>query len=109
MLCCALHLPDGALISLLSAYSAWLVVAVALTGFVVFVTVGMVLRKTLKGDVNPLVLEVPNLLPEPKAYFKKLWVRIRVFLVEAEGPMLIAVFLAAVLAETGLWRVWVNC
>jgi len=93
----------GALISLLSAYSAWLVVAVALTGFVVFVTVGMVLRKTLKGDVNPLVLEVPNLLlPEPKAYFKKLWVRIRVFLVEAEGPMLIAVFLAAVLAETGL-------
>lgn len=92
----------GALISLLSAYSIWLLLATALTGMAVFVTVAMALRKFLKGSVDPLILEVPNLLlPEPRAYFKKLWVRIKQFLVEAEGPMLIAVFIAAILAETG--------
>jgi ferrous iron transport protein B len=93
----------GALLSLLSAYSAWLVVATALTGALVFFTVSLVLRKAFKGSVDPLVLEVPNLLlPEPRAYFKKLGIRIRHFLVDAEGPMLIAVFIAAILAETGL-------
>lgn len=93
----------GALISLLSEYSMWLLIATALTGAVVFVTVALVLGKVLKGKVDSLVLEVPNLLiPEPKAYFKKLWVRIKQFLVEAEGPMLIAVFIAAILAETGI-------
>lgn len=92
----------GALISLLSAYSFWLLVATVLTGFTVFVSVALILGKFLKGNVDPLILEVPNLLvPEPKAYFKKLRVRIRQFLVEAEGPMLIAVFIAAILAETG--------
>ena len=93
----------GALISLLSAYSVWLLLATALTGAVIFVTVALVLGKFLKGNVDPLILEVPNLLvPEPRAYFKKLWVRIKQFLVEAEGPMLIAVFIAAIIAETGI-------
>ncbi|NLW56815.1 MAG: ferrous iron transporter B [Firmicutes bacterium] len=93
----------GALISLLSAYSVWLLLATTLTGAVVFVTVAIVLGRLLKGNVDPLILEVPNLLiPEPRAYFKKLWVRIKQFLVEAEGPMLIAVFIAALLAETGI-------
>lgn len=93
----------GALISLLSAYSVGLLLATALTGAVIFVTVALVLGKFLKGNVDPLILEVPNLLvPEPRAYFKKLWVRIKQFLVEAEGPMLIAVFIAAIIAETGI-------
>ena len=93
----------GALVSLLSAYSVWLLLATALTGVAVFVTVALVLRRFLKGTVDPLILEVPNLLvPEPRAYFKKLWVRIKQFLVEAEGPMLIAVSIAAIIAETGI-------
>lgn len=93
----------GALLTLLSRYSPWLVAAVALTGLAVLVIVARVAEKVLAGRVEPLVLEVPNLLmPEPRAYFKKLWVRVRQFLLEAEGPMLLAVFLAAVLAESGL-------
>jgi ferrous iron transport protein B len=93
----------GALITLLSEYSLWLLLATVLTGAGVFMLVALVLGKFLKGNVDPLILEVPNLLiPEPKAYFKKLWLRIKQFLVEAEGPMLIAVFIAAVLAETGV-------
>ncbi|MGI6168711.1 MAG: FeoB small GTPase domain-containing protein [Christensenellales bacterium] len=92
----------GALISLLSEYSLWLLVATALTGAMIFIAVAMILGKRLKGTVDPMVIEVPNLLlPDRKAYFKKLWVRIKQFLIEAEGPMLIAVFIASILAESG--------
>ena len=57
----------------------------------------------LKGKVDPLVIEIPNLLmPERKAYFKKFFVRVKQFLVDAEGPMMIAVVIAALLAETGI-------
>jgi ferrous iron transport protein B len=41
-------------------------------------------------------------MPEPRSYLKKLWARLRQFLAEAEGPMLIAVVFAAVLSESGL-------
>jgi len=57
----------------------------------------------IKGKVDPLIIEVPNLLmPEPKAYFRKLMIRMKHFMVEAEIPMLAAVFFAAVLAGTGI-------
>ena len=42
------------------------------------------------------------LMPDRRTYFKKFGMRMKAFLVEAEGPMLIAVFVAALLAETGL-------
>lgn len=93
----------GALISLLSAYSYWLVLGVFLTGLAVFVLASIVSSRLLKGKVDPLVIEIPNLLlPERRAYFKKFFIRAKQFLVEAEGPMLVAVFIAALLAETGL-------
>ncbi|NLA84785.1 MAG: ferrous iron transporter B [Clostridiales bacterium] len=93
----------GALISLLADYSYWLVLAVFLTGALVFATIAKITGRMLKGKVDPLVIEIPNLLiPERKAYFKKFFVRVKQFLVEAEGPMLLAVVFAAILAETGL-------
>lgn len=50
-----------------------------------------------------MVIEIPNLLiPERRAYFKKFFIRAKHFLVDAEGPMLMAVMIAAILAETGL-------
>ena len=46
---------------------------------------------------------MPNLLiPEKKAYWTKLKVRIKEFLLEAEGPMLIAIVIAAIFKETGM-------
>lgn len=96
----------GALISLLSDYSYWLLLAVFLTGVFVFVLTSIIASKVLKGKVDPLVIEIPNLLiPERKAYFKKFFVRVKQFLVEAEGPMLIAVFIAALIAETGVLEI----
>jgi ferrous iron transport protein B len=92
----------GALISLLSDYSYWLLLAVFLTGASVFILMARLTSRMLKGKVDPLVIEIPNLLmPERKAYFKKFFVRVKQFLVDAEGPMMIAVVIAALLAETG--------
>lgn len=93
----------GALITLLSDFSVFLMLGVFLTGVAVFVLAAIISGKILNGKVDPLVIEIPNLLiPERRTYFKKFFVRVKQFLVEAEGPMLIAVFIAAIIAETGM-------
>lgn len=93
----------GALISLFANYSPWLLVLMFLLSFAVMMTVSGILGRLLKGKVDPLVIEIPNLLlPNAKAYGKKLMLRMRHFLVDAEVPMLISILIAAVLKETEL-------
>jgi ferrous iron transport protein B len=66
----------------------------------------LIAGKVFKGRVEPLIIEVPNLLlPEPKAYARKLMTRMRHFLKEAEIPMMAAIVLAAVLQESGVLAV----
>ncbi len=94
---------SGALIGLLGDASLLLLLLVFLIAFGVVFLVGLITGKLLKGKVDPIIIEVPHLLmPEPKAYGKKLWVRMKSFLLEAEGPMLLAVVIAAVFVEAGL-------
>lgn len=93
----------GALIALTSTLSWWMPFAMLLFALLLFVMTALVAGKVLKGTVDPLILEVPNLLlPMPKTYFRKLSIRMKHFLKDAESPMLIAVFLAALLAGTGI-------
>jgi ferrous iron transport protein B len=93
----------GALLALLSAYSWWLMPAMVMFGFTLFVTATLFAGKLIKGKVDPLIIEVPNLLiPEPKAYGRKLLTRMKHFLKDAEIPMLAAIVFAAVLSESGL-------
>jgi len=93
----------GALISLLSAFAWWMLPAMLLFALVLFAAVSLVAGKVVKGRVDPLLLEVPNLLmPEPRAYGRKLATRMKHFLKEAEVPMLIAILVAALFAESGL-------
>lgn len=93
----------GALISLFAQFSPILLILMFLLSILVMVTVSSILGRFLKGQVDPMVIEVPNLLmPNAKSYGKKLMLRMKHFLVEAEGPMLIAIIIAAVLKETGL-------
>ncbi len=47
-------------------------------------------------------------MPEKKAHFKKLIIRLKEFLLEAEGPMMIAILIAALLAETGMLNILAN-
>jgi len=93
----------GALIALLSAYSWWMFLAMLMFGVAFFASVSLLTSKLIKGKVDPLILEVPNLLmPEPKAYGRKLLTRMKHFLKDAEIPMLAAVVIAAILSESGL-------
>ncbi|WP_316558109.1 ferrous iron transport protein B [Methanimicrococcus hongohii] len=100
------------LIAMTSDYSFTLFAAVLVSALVIFISVALLANKVFKGKVDPLVIEVPNLLiPNRKAYFKKLWIRIKQFIWEAEGPMLLAVFIAAIFKETGmldLLAVWLE-
>ncbi len=94
---------SAALISLLSSQSILMLLAMFLLSFAIIFVVGIVTGKMIKGKIDPIVIEIPNLLvPERNAYFKKLSVRLKSFLVEAEGPMLIAIVIAAVFKESGL-------
>lgn len=93
----------GALISLFAGFSPLLLVLIFLLSIVVMMAVAYVLGRTLKGKVDPMVIEVPNLLlPNGKSYLKKLMIRMKHFLVEAEVPMLISILIASLLKETGL-------
>jgi len=93
----------GALISLFAGFSPVLLVLMFLLSFAVMMTVSSVLGRILKGNVDPMVIEIPNLLmPNARAYGKKLMLRMRHFLLDAEVPMLISIIIAALLKETGL-------
>lgn len=93
----------GALISLFAGFSPLLLILMLLLSLLVMFTVSSILGRVLKGTVDPMVIEIPNLLmPNGKAYGKKLMLRMKHFLVEAEVPMLLSIILAALLKETGL-------
>ena len=93
----------GALISLFAGYSPILLVLMLLLSLAVMIAVSSILGRVLKGKVDPMVIEIPNLLlPNGKSYRQKLMIRMKHFLVEAEGPMLLSIVIAALLKETGL-------
>jgi len=93
----------GALISLFAGFSPLLLILMILLSLTIMVIVSSILGRLLKGKVEPMVIEIPNLLmPNAGAYFKKLMIRMKHFLVEAETPMLISILIAALLKETGL-------
>ncbi|MCL1789657.1 MAG: ferrous iron transport protein B [Oscillospiraceae bacterium] len=92
----------GALISLLSGYAWWMFPVMLLFMLFIFVITALIAGKIVKGKVDPLLIELPHLLiPEPKAYAKKLTARMKHFLLEAEFPMMVAIVIAATLKETG--------
>ncbi|MCL1904232.1 MAG: ferrous iron transporter B [Oscillospiraceae bacterium] len=92
----------GALISLISGSSLLMFPLMLLFMLFVFILSALISGKLLKGRVDPLLIELPNLLvPEPRAYAKKLITRMKHFLLEAEFPMMLAIIIAALLKETG--------
>ena len=52
------------------------------------------LLKTNSGKSDPILLEIPNLLmPDVKALLKKISIRTKHFMIEAEIPMVLAIAL----------------
>ncbi|MCL2619523.1 MAG: ferrous iron transporter B [Defluviitaleaceae bacterium] len=96
----------GALAALMGEFSWWMPIVMVLFALLMFVLVAFVAGKVIKGKTDPLILEIPNLLlPNAKTYFRKLAIRMKHFLKDAEVPMLIAVFIAALLAGTGILNI----
>lgn len=94
---------SGALITLLGDYSFALILLLILATFLLFILAAKILSKVVPGTIKPMVLEIPNLLiPEKRSFWLKFKARMKSFLIEAEGPMLLAVVLAALLTEAGL-------
>jgi ferrous iron transport protein B len=93
----------AALVSLFSSSAWWLLPAIIGFWILLFVGVVFISSKIIKGKVDPLLIEVPNLLlPSPRPYFRKLAIRMKHFLKDAEVPLLIAIVIVAIVTETGL-------
>ncbi len=97
----------GALITLLgeSGTLSMIILLILLfaESFIIIFIIGKISNKILKGKIDPIIIEIPNLLlPEPKSYFKKFLVRMKSFLIEAEIPMLIAVLIISLVQGIGL-------
>lgn len=93
----------GAFIVLLGDQSILLLVTVYLFSLMALIIGGMVLNKIIPGKIEPMLLEIPNLLkPHAGALFKKIWIRTKHYVFEAAGPMFIAIGFAAIIAETGV-------
>ncbi|MDG5788039.1 ferrous iron transporter B [Evansella sp. AB-P1] len=93
----------GAFIALLGDHSMILLILVFLVSFVVIFIGGLILNKIIKGKVDPILIEVPNLLvPNGRTLLKKFGYRTKHFMIEAEIPMIIGILIAAVAIETGL-------
>ncbi|GMG95671.1 ferrous iron transporter B [Tepidimicrobium xylanilyticum] len=94
---------SGAFFALLGDKSFLALILVYLLSFMTLFTVGIIMDKVIKGKGQPMLLEIPNLLlPDRTSYFKKLKIRMKHFLMDAEGPMFVGIGIAALVAETGV-------
>lgn len=92
----------GALIELISSKSYLIFLPLALISLIVFISVASLAGRFINGKVDPMIIQIPNLLiPDKKTYGKKLMIRMKHFLIEAEGPMFFAIVIAALFKETG--------
>ncbi|TYQ13064.1 UNVERIFIED_CONTAM: ferrous iron transport protein B [Acetivibrio alkalicellulosi] len=92
----------GAFISLLGEQSVITLIAVYLISFFGMLSGGLIINKIIPGKTDPILLEIPNLLmPDIKSLIKKITIRTKHFMVEAEIPMVLAIAFAALVVETG--------
>ena len=76
---------------------------VFLTLFIVWIIVGLILNKAMKGKSPELVMEIsPYRIPYFKALFKKLWMRTRGFITHAVPYMLFGVLIINILYTLGV-------
>jgi ferrous iron transport protein B len=93
----------GAFIALLGDRSVPVLLAVYAISLVAIFCCGLFLNRVVAGKSSSILLEVPNLLwPNAQALGKKIWIRTKHFMLEAEIPMLLGIAAAAIIAETGV-------
>lgn len=97
----------GAFISLLAERSIAVFLAVFVVAGIALVISGLILDRRIKGPKLQTLMEIPDLLvPSKEVVFKKVWLRVKHFIMDGALPMMVAVALAALLYETGLMAAW---
>lgn len=85
-------------VALLAKHSGFYILGVYLVLFAVWLMLGLILNKSVKGYSPELLLEIPPYrFPPPNMLFKKLYLRIKGFIVEAIPIVLLGVALANLL------------
>jgi ferrous iron transport protein B len=88
---------------LVGPYGALALMAVFGTLFLVWVILGLILNRTIKGESPEIFVEIPPYrMPYFNALFKKLWMRIRWFLKEAVPYVLVGVLIVNILYSLGI-------
>jgi ferrous iron transport protein B len=88
---------------LVGSYGALALASVFGTLFIVWIVLGLILNRTIKGESPEIFVEIPPYrLPYFNALFKKLWMRIRWFLQEAVPYVLIGVLIVNILYSIGI-------
>ncbi|MCL0065675.1 ferrous iron transporter B [Dehalococcoidia bacterium] len=92
----------GAIIALLAEESIVALVFVYLIAFLFILVAGMVLNKMLPGTTPSFLMEIPPYrLPNTISVSKKVWMQIRSYLFTAVPLIVLGVFIAGILYETG--------
>jgi len=96
----------GAFIALLVEHSLLALIGVFLMSILAMVAVGFVMDKIKKEAVPFTLMELPELLvPKPRIFGKKVYMRIRHYVKDGAVPMIIAIFFTAFLYEFGVLNV----
>jgi ferrous iron transport protein B len=91
------------IIGLLGAYGIKGLGMVALTLFVVWSLLGLILNKLNKGESTEIFMEIPSYkIPYFGAVFKKLWMRVKGFIKEAIPYVLAGVLVVNLLYASGI-------
>ena len=88
---------------ILGSYGIQYVALVFITLAIVYIVVGLILNKLIKGESPEIFLEIPPYRrPSAKALFKKTWMRIRWFLIEAVPFVFLGVIIINIMYVTGI-------
>lgn len=89
--------------SVLGTYGLYYIGIVFITLIILYIIIGVLLNKFIKGESPEIFLEIPSYRrPSFKAVFKKTWMRIRWFLKEAIPFLFLGVFIINILYALGV-------
>ncbi len=93
------------IIGLLGPYGIRYIAMVYGTLMTLYITAGYIINRIMKGESPEIFLEIPPYkIPHPQTLFKKTWIRIRGFLLEAIPFVFLGILIVNLLYVVGIMR-----